>query len=819
MLPDYARWLFILIPAWLTGRFGFSFLWVMIGFAAFIVRKRDRLRHRRQDEMRSKAATCDVKSIVDVMRDPPSWIYFPKRERVDWLNKIVKQAWPFIDDYVAKYIKDNQQSYKEMIAQYGVENFEFKKCTVGDIAPRIVNICMRKSDEGPDGRVTDIAFDMELCYAGDAQIKVKLAYLATPTLTVGLKNVSFSGKMRVEMQNLTGRIPICGSLCCYFLNKPVMDFDLTNVGNMMDFSPLKRKIKSVIDGTVASMMVLPNRYPVPLMENIDTNLLRHPLPKGVLRVHVVNAKNLVSDNFFNQKDPYVKMQIGNVHKSTARITNEPNPVWNQVFEFVVWSSQQMLNIQLLDGDDLDFFDVTEDEALCDYDVGIKKVKDLGYLPQCIAVPALKEHNAIFNVRMLWSFFKTEPVDAAGFSYEDVYAQKSLLRPNSVGNNFRIDEDPILTQGSRSFVLVHLYGVEGLKTKPRTKNLRVILTLQGSNEQLTKQESTVQPASPEPKWEEAFQYLVQDFPEDLKLFVKIVDEADKEGEPLGRWSFNLNKIVAMKDWIWECQWHEEKGAAKSLGLRAPPRLSVRICLRILGVDESIFEVGDEEEEEEEEVEGKEAVEKVEDENEETEDKESRSVTPTQSFFAPRKKDQTHEASLDAATAKEAASDAAAPEDWKNLPHVKIEQIYGENIQGLNDERNEGFGLIRLTIEPKEGNVLRLVVHECKGLIAADDEGNTDAYVKLSMDRISGSEKTKIVEDSLNPSFEETFIFDLKRELLELQRLTVAVKNDKSFWSREPATVGIRVIDLGEYKLNQSVTRWFALKDASPGKDKD
>ena len=106
MLPTYLRYLAFLLPVWLTGCFGFSFLWVLLGFCAFMMRQRDRLRHRRQDALHSTAALCDVKSLVDCIPDPPSWLYFPKRERVEWLNKIIKQIWPFIDDYVQAFIED-----------------------------------------------------------------------------------------------------------------------------------------------------------------------------------------------------------------------------------------------------------------------------------------------------------------------------------------------------------------------------------------------------------------------------------------------------------------------------------------------------------------------------------------------------------------------------------------------------------------------------------------------------------------------------------------------------------------------------------------
>ena len=106
MLPDYLRYIAFLLPVWLTGSFGFSFVWVLLGFGAYVARQRDRQRHQRQDAMHSKAALCDVKSLVECIPDPPSWLYFPKRERVEWLNKIIKQMWPFIDDYVQAFVND-----------------------------------------------------------------------------------------------------------------------------------------------------------------------------------------------------------------------------------------------------------------------------------------------------------------------------------------------------------------------------------------------------------------------------------------------------------------------------------------------------------------------------------------------------------------------------------------------------------------------------------------------------------------------------------------------------------------------------------------
>merc|ERR1739838_566029 len=159
--------------AWLAGNFGFSFLWVLLGFAVYVARQRDQLRKKRHETLHLKAALCDAKALVDVLADPPSWLYFPKRQRVDWLNKTIKQLWPYVDDYVQALLQDSgtQKAIQDTIKLYNIESSAFETCTVGDDPPRIVNVRMFDSDEGVDGRVRDITFDLELSYSGDAQIK------------------------------------------------------------------------------------------------------------------------------------------------------------------------------------------------------------------------------------------------------------------------------------------------------------------------------------------------------------------------------------------------------------------------------------------------------------------------------------------------------------------------------------------------------------------------------------------------------------------------------------------------------------------------
>ena len=122
-----------------------------------------------------------------------------------------------------------------------------------------------------------------------------------------------------------------------------------------------------------------------------------------------------------------------------------------------------------------------DDPLGEYEIECKSVKEHGYLRQNIDLPKLKEHNAQLNVRMLWSAF------AAG----EIPLVPRSLSMNRSGQAYPHGEDPLLVQASRSFLLVHVYGADGLRLNPETKNLKAILTVLGTDMESIRQESTVQ----------------------------------------------------------------------------------------------------------------------------------------------------------------------------------------------------------------------------------------------------------------------------------------------------------------------------------------
>lgn len=61
-------------------------------------------------------------------------------------------------------------------------------------------------------------------------------------------------------------------------------------------------------------------------------------PQGVVRVHLLEAKNLVAKDTYmlgmikGKSDPYATLRVGNNHFKSKTIKEELNPKWNEVFE-------------------------------------------------------------------------------------------------------------------------------------------------------------------------------------------------------------------------------------------------------------------------------------------------------------------------------------------------------------------------------------------------------------------------------------------------------------------------------------------------------
>jgi Ca2+-dependent lipid-binding protein len=182
-------------------------------------------------------------------------------------------------------------------------------------------------------------------------------------MPMGIMDVIFKGRARVELTPLLTKPPFFGAVAISFTEVPKIDFNLTGIANIVELPFLSDILHNTIGRIVADMFVLPKKFMVPMIpvENMSLYQLTpmeimHPFAKGCIFIHIKKANNLVAkDNvkalgmklLKGKSDPYVKITFGYMKKSTRVIKKELNPTWNEEFNFPIpqpWPEKIYFNL-------------------------------------------------------------------------------------------------------------------------------------------------------------------------------------------------------------------------------------------------------------------------------------------------------------------------------------------------------------------------------------------------------------------------------------------------------------------------------------------
>jgi Ca2+-dependent lipid-binding protein len=264
---------------WLFGRYGFSFIWIFI-FACIqtIERRYHLIRFERIKFFQE--LTNDIRPAIEKrLTEFPSWISYPDFDRCEWLNKLIEQMWPTISDYVRNQVKNTiEPEIKKQIS-----SLSFERIDLGDYPPRLGGIKIYTDNIRSD----EIILDTEVFYGGDMQIKMKYH-----SLTAGIKSLYLHGELRLILKSIVSKIPFIGAIELFFLRTPTIDFDLTDIANIIEIPGLHNLLMLSLERILQTIIVIPNRLIIALMNEIDINQLKFPKPDGILRIDVLEAKNL-----------------------------------------------------------------------------------------------------------------------------------------------------------------------------------------------------------------------------------------------------------------------------------------------------------------------------------------------------------------------------------------------------------------------------------------------------------------------------------------------------------------------------------------------
>lgn len=107
----------------------------------------------------------------------------------------------------------------------------------------------------------------------------------------------------------------------------------------------------VINESLKSMVVLPNRQQFRWVLDQKVKDAMFAVPAGLLRVHLVAAKDLRATDSARLEakycSPYVKLQLGAKEVRSKIIRQRTDPVWDQIFDFIVTETEgQTLNLSI-----------------------------------------------------------------------------------------------------------------------------------------------------------------------------------------------------------------------------------------------------------------------------------------------------------------------------------------------------------------------------------------------------------------------------------------------------------------------------------------
>uniref|UniRef100_A0A6Q2X729 Extended synaptotagmin-like protein 2b n=1 Tax=Esox lucius TaxID=8010 RepID=A0A6Q2X729_ESOLU len=827
-----------IFPIYVLGYFEFSFSWLLIGLVIICWWRRNtggkttrlyRALAFFEEEERS------VKQSLSTS-DLPSWVNFPDVERVEWLNKTVRQMWPYICQFIEKLFRETIEPAVKG-ANSHLSTFCFSKIDMGDKPLRINGV--KVYTENVDKRqIIWLAIELNVCrvFVGNTEIDVDVKRYYCKA---GIKSIQLHGVLRVVMEPLLGDMPLVGALSLFFLKKPLLDINWTGLTNILDIPGLNGFSDSLIQDIIYSYLVLPNRITIPLVGDVELAQLRFPMPKGVLRIHFLEAQDLEGKDKFlgglikGKSDPYGVLQIGNQLFQSKTIKESLHPKWNEVYEALVHEhSGQHLEIELFDEDpDKDDFlgslmiDMTElhkeqkvDEWFDLEEVSTGKLHlKLEWL-SLLPIPE-KMDQVLRSVRADRNLGNDGLSSALLMVYLDSAKNLPSVFTGSFGCgnvNERRASGLVFCENSTPvyrtlFSDLFHFNHDVLKQASVFKSLKsgkktscepspfVHLTV--GNKSF---ESKIRHKANEPIWEEAFSFLVHN-PRRQELEVEVKD--NKHKCTLGNLTVPLSGLLAEEDMTLTQQFPLKNSGPSS-------SIKLKLALRVLCPEKqtSISDQPSSVQVRKASV-AKPAV-------------PSHGSSMSEAPLAPAPGTPPPPLPADTTTApgvpthqREEERRGASPvrstpnlsttisSSQKYLSHkdsmaslasdVSLPFATMELQQRLRQLQNGSasspypLGEIQLTVRhSSQRNKLIVVVHACRNLIAFTKDGS-DPFIRIYLlpDKSrTGRRKTSAVKKSLNPVYDQTFEFSVSVVELHRRSLDIAVKNGGSILSKHRGLLG-------------------------------
>ncbi|XP_009873472.1 PREDICTED: extended synaptotagmin-3 [Apaloderma vittatum] len=721
-----------------------------------------------------------------------------------------------------------EKTFKEVLEpKIRARNVHLKTCTFtkihfGEKCPRINGI---KAYTKEINR-RQIILDLQICYVGDCEIHMDIS-----KFNLGVKGVQLYGTLRVILEPLLTDAPFIGAVTLFFMQKPHLEINWAGMSNVLDVPGINVVSDSLIQDFIAARLVLPNRITVPLKKNVNIAHLRFPIPHGVIRVHLLEAENLVQKDSFlgairGKSDPYALLRVGTVQYRSKTVSRDLNPIWNETFEFVVHEVPgQDLEVDLYD-EDPDKDDFMGSLLISLVDVMNDRIVDEWF-------PLSKTTSGHLHLKLEWLSLVNDQEnlheDKKGLSTAIliVYLDSAFNLPK---NHFEYSNGEC---GAKK-----IKNNKYLKKMEREPSSFVLLTVGNKT-----QKSKTCNFSKDPTWGQAFTFFVHSA-HSQSLHVEIKDK-DRDSA-LGTSVVCLSHLLKDPNMTVDQRFQLDHSSPDSF-------IKMKLVLRALNVEEPdpqrvkagvnaskqgpvhVMEKGG------------------------NEQKFASAPKPEASKVPPVSKDS---AALESLPKKDSREDldtndsSAAPSETDvglneteheqnpehhplSVQHTRVAvaptlpvvqelrlapsvaslgslpsscfELSSSNLD-LHNGMEMPLGEIQLTVRyASVRQSLVVLVNSCRNLVPSSNRG-VDPYVRIYLlpdRRWASRKKTSVKKKTLNPQYDEKFEFFESLEDVKKRTLDIAVKNSKPFISQDRKELGKVRIDLSQEDLIKGFAQWYEL----------
>ncbi|XP_037892232.1 extended synaptotagmin-2 isoform X2 [Glossina fuscipes] len=767
---------FIVGSIYLVGYMGWSIAWLIAPVILSVARDRWQKSTKHKRSIAKASALASEKEVILARIDElPAWVYFPDVERCEWLNKILKQLWPNANHYARSLVKQTiEPNVAESLAFYKLPGFRFDRIILGTIPPRIGGVKVYDYNVARN----EIIMDLDLFYASDCDINFYLG-----AMKGGIKDFQIHGWIRVVMKPLIRTMPLVGGLQIFFLNNPNIDFNLVGIIDFMDMPGLSDLLRRIIVEQIGNIMVLPNKLPISLSDEVPAASLKMPEPEGILRIHVVEAKDLMKKDIGmlgkGKSDPYAIVNVGSQEFKTQIIDNNVNPKWDYWCEAQVYVELgQYVEFQLFDADE-----TRKDEPLGRATIEIVNVVKRGVVDTWLTLEEAK--HGLLHVRLQWYKLTAEPADL-----QAALMETQLLRVTSM---------------STALLIVFIDSARHLKSARSNARPDPYLVCSVGKQ---KQQTAMIMRDDSPVWEQGFTFLVGN-PDNDTLQIKIYDQ--KTGLEIGQYGYVIACLMNKENMEMVSQpFQLQKSGPDS-------KLIMSLALRILK-----------------------KVDIVEDTDVTSEastiSQLARAASVKQSPSAQDKgslrdiQSQSSRLSSESPLTEEEPIALKVSSDTMNLSTTptRSPKLFNANLAGSGDSQlthrfpditssagENGLGRIQLSIHYMvQRQKLFITIHKIMNIPLRDPTNIPDPYVKLYLlpGRSKESKrKTVVVKDNCNPVYDATFEYLISMAELMQSELEVTVCTQKGFLLGGSPIIGMLKISLNETDIIENgLNSWFDLQ---------